>query len=132
SVTPEANQKIAIRETLVTKRMAPAVNRSRRQGSRKVAMFFTEVSDPSVPTLAVRVVLDLLHHQETGTDSQCVRGQAAGDQDASTRDKNPPLHFQVPSNGFELTGAGLAPRCNDDRREAGVRCSEGLDDAFTC
>jgi hypothetical protein len=37
-----------------------------------------------------------------------------------------------PPNGFELTGAGLAPRCNDDRREAGVRCSEGLDDAFIC
>ena len=35
-------------------------------------------------------------------------------------------------NGFELTGAGLEPRCNDDRREAGVRCSEGLDDAFIC
>ena len=35
-------------------------------------------------------------------------------------------------NGFELTGAGLTPRCNDDRREAGVRCSEGLDDAFIC
>jgi len=35
-------------------------------------------------------------------------------------------------NGFELTGAGLTPRCNDERREAGVRCSEGLDDAFIC
>ena len=39
-----------------------------------------------------------------------------------------PVHFQVSPNGFELTGAGLEPRCNDDRREAGVRCSEGLDD----
>ena len=37
-----------------------------------------------------------------------------------------------PPNGFELTGAGLTPRCNDDRKEAGVRCSEGLDDAFIC
>ena len=44
--------------------------------------------------------------------------------------KAPALHyglFERP-NGFELTGAGLTPRCNDDRREAGVRCSEGLDD----
>src|SRR5712692_11428668 len=38
----------------------------------------------------------------------------------------------VSPNGWELTGAGLTPRCNDDRREAGVRCSEGLDDAFIC
>jgi hypothetical protein len=34
-------------------------------------------------------------------------------------------------NGFELTGAGLTPRCADDRTDAGVRCSEGLDDALT-
>src|SRR5437588_6370943 len=29
-------------------------------------------------------------------------------------------------NEFELTGAGLTPRCTDDRREAGVRYSEVL------
>jgi hypothetical protein len=37
----------------------------------------------------------------------------------------------MPPNGFELTGAGLTPRCTDDRREAGVRCSEVLDDGKT-
>ncbi len=31
-------------------------------------------------------------------------------------------------NEFELTGAGLTPRCADDNWAAGVRCSEGLDD----
>ncbi len=29
-------------------------------------------------------------------------------------------------NGFELTGAGLAPRCNDDRREAGRPVQRGV------
>ena len=50
-----------------------------------------------------------------------------------TDDRARPAHnFTAAPNGFELTGAGLTPRCNDDRREAGVRCSEGLDDAFIC
>lgn len=31
-------------------------------------------------------------------------------------------------NGFELTGAGLRPRRTDDNENAGVRCSEVLDD----
>jgi len=38
--------------------------------------------------------------------------------------------FSAP-NDFELTGAGLTPRCTDDRKEAGVRCSEVLDDDKT-
>jgi hypothetical protein len=29
-------------------------------------------------------------------------------------------------NGLELTGAGLAPRCNNSKRNAGVRCSDVL------
>lgn len=30
------------------------------------------------------------------------------------------------SNGLELTGAGLGPHCTNDRRAAGVRCSDVL------
>ncbi len=45
-----------------------------------------------------------------------------------TRPRTSPLS----SNGFELTGAGLTPNQNNDNWAAGVRCSEGLDDAFIC
>ena len=48
-----------------------------------------------------------------------------------TRDEAGPPHGVSSPNGFELTGAGLAPRCLDDKRAAGVRCSEGLGEAFT-
>ncbi len=34
-------------------------------------------------------------------------------------------------NGFELTGAGLPPGCLDDKKAAGVRCSEVLGEALT-
>ena len=42
----------------------------------------------------------------------------------------PALYCPSP-NGFELTGAGLAPGCLNDNGAAGVRCSEGLGEAFT-
>ena len=53
------------------------------------------------------------------------RGALDGD------DFTPHSPLRVSSNEFELTGAGLTPRCDDDRREAGVRCSEVLDDGKT-
>ena len=59
------------------------------------------------------------------------QGSAAFSNASDSPQARPTLLTAAP-NGFELTGAGLAPRCNDDRREAGVRCSEGLDDAFIC
>jgi len=51
---------------------------------------------------------------------------------ANSHERAVPVFTDVSShrspNALELTGAGLTPRCHDDRRAAGVRCSDGLDD----
>ena len=37
-----------------------------------------------------------------------------------------PARYRPSPNGFELTGAGLAPSCLNDNRASGVRCSDVL------